>query len=333
MAIRRLLGPLVVVAILVVSSPTRASGSIESQVFSMINGSRSSALVWHSGLAAAARMHSQQMAASGGLHHDGADERVNNASPDPVEGNGAPDDGFAVAAWCENVTYSTGFPESQVAQKLYQQWNRSASHRGCMTNSNKNVGAVGIYYDGSTWWATFIAEVDRTPPGGARPSQPSGTGVPRGESQPPPPRTQPRPADVQQPADRTPPAGSGPGAGAVEAPATGGTVVAIGDSPVSPVTTEVGQAPMSVAQALSILQEGRRSTRTSGPGYEIDVQPLPALKTLFRARRTGLPGTEPVEMASLAVVALLAFRRLDRRMRTKATRSWPHRRTLVARGL
>src|SRR5438445_147581 len=101
----------------------------------------------------AARQHSQEMAMSGGLNHDGADERVANAAPDPPQGSGPPDAGFAPAAWCENVTYSTGFPESQVATKLYQQWRNSAPHQACMTNSSKNVGAVGIYYDGSTWWA------------------------------------------------------------------------------------------------------------------------------------------------------------------------------------
>ena len=134
---------------------------------SLINGSRSSGLVMHSGLLAAARGHSHEMALRGGLDHDGADERVRNAPPDPFETNGAPDDGFPVAAWCENVTYVIAVSESEAPQRIYDQWNNSAPHRQCMRDTGKNVAAVGIYYDGQNWWATFIAEVDNTPPGGA----------------------------------------------------------------------------------------------------------------------------------------------------------------------
>src|SRR5438094_125654 len=167
MAFRRLVGPVVIALVVCLPLPAHAMGSIESQVFGLINGERSPALIEHSGLLAVARAHSQQMAMSGGLNHDNADERISNAPADPSQVYGGPDAGFAQAAWCENVTYSTGFPESQVAGKLYQQWHDSAPHQACMTNSGKNVAAVGIYYDGSTWWATFIAEVDHTPPGSA----------------------------------------------------------------------------------------------------------------------------------------------------------------------
>ena len=135
----------------------------------MINGARSSSLALHSGLLDAARGHSHEMALRGGLDHDGADERVRNATPDPFETNGAPDDGFPVAAWCENVTYSMATAESEAAQKIYSQWHTSAPHERCMKDTGMNVAAVGIYYDGQTWWATFIAEVDNTPPGGAPP--------------------------------------------------------------------------------------------------------------------------------------------------------------------
>lgn len=151
--------------------PSGAQGqeaSLEAQVFSMINDGRSArALAPHSGLLAAARSHSHYMSRRGGLSHDGADERVRNAPPDPYEMNGAPDDGFAVAAWCENVTYVMAAPESEVAQRIYNAWDGSGAHGRCMNNPGKNVGAVGIYYDGQAWWATFIAESDSTSPGGA----------------------------------------------------------------------------------------------------------------------------------------------------------------------
>ena len=320
MAVRRLLGPLVVVVLLTLPSQTRASGSIESQVFSLINGSRSAPLVLHSGLAAAARGHSQQMAVSGGLHHDGADARVANASPDPVEANGAPDDGFATAAWCENVTYSTGFPESQVAQKLFQQWRRSASHNSCMTNSSKNVGAVGVYYDGSTWWATFIAEVDRTPPGGARsqpagtPNRPSGSGAGSASQ----PQSAPaRPADGPAAPAGAPPPGDGIAAPTGDDPAAVGSAPTGVDSGGQPaVATGITQQRLSVAQALRILQKDE-AIADSSARYEIGVGQLPALTTFLRARRSAAPLSEPVEMAALAGLAFIALRRFGRRTRAR----------------
>ena len=97
-----------VVGILVGLTPTARSAAptVEDRIIALINAERAERLSVHWGLLAAARNHSQNMAREGGLSHEGADERVNSAPPDPGEFNGAPDDGFAVAAWCENVTYT-----------------------------------------------------------------------------------------------------------------------------------------------------------------------------------------------------------------------------------
>jgi hypothetical protein len=170
---------------LLTATPARAEAALEAQVMSKIRAARPSALILHTGLQAAARMHSMGMSRRGGLDHNDADARVNNAPPDPAEGNGAPDDGFAVAAWCENVTYSMAVPESQVAQRIYDQWHRSGAHDRCMQDSRRNVGAVGIYYDGQTWWATFIAEDDSTPPGGAPAAKPEPSADPVATQAPP----------------------------------------------------------------------------------------------------------------------------------------------------
>jgi len=286
MALRRLLIPVVVITMVGIGSPTRAMGSMESQVFSMINGERSTALIEHSGLLAAARQHSQEMAASGGLNHDGADERVANAAPDPAEANGAPDDGFAVAAWCENVTYSTGFPESQVATKLYQQWRNSAPHQACMTNSSKNVAAVGIYYDGSTWWATFIAEVDHTPPGGPPPAQPA--------------------------RNTTPTATTAPAAKTAGAPAAAPSRPAsVGTAPVSaPFASLDGSAPVASATTggdpSSPPAEASAQTQTQAPvrRFEVSVQPL---ASLHHAVPTGVDLAELAAIFAFGVFLLFAF--------------------------
>ena len=160
-----------VVAILTAFTPIAHATEplVEERVVALINAQRTDRLVVHYGLLSAARNHSADMAREGGLSHEGADERVNSAPPDPGEFNGAPDDGFGVAAWCENVTYTVGTSEAEAPQRIFDQWNRGGAHQRCMMDTSRNVGAVGVYYDGQSWWATFIAEEDATPPGGRRP--------------------------------------------------------------------------------------------------------------------------------------------------------------------
>ncbi|MEX2395171.1 MAG: hypothetical protein WD826_11910 [Actinomycetota bacterium] len=168
----------IVLAAALLPTPAGAEALLEAQVISKIRAARPAALIVHTGLQAAARHHSANMSRSGGLNHNGADARVNSAPPDPAEGNGAPDDGFGVASWCENVTYSMSVPEHQVAQRIYDQWHRSDAHDRCMMDGSRNVGAVGIYYDGQTWWATFIAQTDTPPPGGSRAPKPEPSEAP-----------------------------------------------------------------------------------------------------------------------------------------------------------
>ncbi|MGH7859855.1 MAG: CAP domain-containing protein, partial [Candidatus Binatia bacterium] len=97
-------------------------------MLSLIDSVRSSSLVVHSGLQAAAREHSRGMASRGGLDHDGAQQRVMGASPDPGEAGGAPDDGFDPYGWCENVTYVDYGTEAEAPRHIFEQWRRSARH-------------------------------------------------------------------------------------------------------------------------------------------------------------------------------------------------------------
>ncbi len=164
MALRRAV-PLLIVFAALLAPATAKADDVGSQVLSMINAGRSTPLILHRGLLDEAWGHSQYMSQSGSLNHDNADERAMSAAPDPAEGNGAPDDGFPQAAWCENATYVTP-AQGDPATAIYNNWKKSPPHAACMNNSGKNVGAVGVYWDGSTYWATFVAEVDNTPPGG-----------------------------------------------------------------------------------------------------------------------------------------------------------------------
>jgi hypothetical protein len=303
MALRRFVGPAVVALVVSMPLPTHAMGSMESQVFGLINGERSTALIEHSGLLAVARAHSAEMAASGGLNHDNADWRISNAPADPPQAGGGPDAGFAQAAWCENVTYSNGFPESQVAGKLFEQWRRSAPHQACMTNSGKNVAAVGIYYDGSTWWATFIAEVDHTPPGGsAQPQAPPAAA----------------PAATGQPSRTTPVATGQPAAGTAPAAAAGN----VQSVPESSVTTPSANtnAPANFSQRIEPIADRAPIPESSVRRHEIAANPVPRLTTLLRTTSAELPDTERIEFAGLAMIALMAFRRFEKRPRIKTRR-------------
>jgi uncharacterized protein YkwD len=273
--------------------PSRAQGqeaSLEAQVFSMINDGRSArALVGHSGLLAAARSHSRDMSREGGLSHNGADERVANAPPDPFETNGAPDDGFAVAAWCENVTYVMAAPESEVARRIYNAWDGSGAHARCMKNPEKNVGAVGIYYDGQTWWATFIAEADATPPGGAPAAsadQPSA-----------------KPAAVAQPARTT-------SAAPTQAPSTPAGLLAGNDRAAE--GPQVSAQPTAVpAPAISAQPV---SGQIAGPDIETVVGPadLQAAQPVT-ARPPGYGWRELAGVAAVLAVATVLSRRLVKR--------------------
>jgi hypothetical protein len=145
--------------------------SMESQVFAKINAARSKKLIFHGGVHSVAWRHSADMASRGGLSHANADARISNAPPDPAEANGAPDDGYG-RDWCENVTYVNFGTEAEAPGKIYEAWRRSGAHQRCMQDTTLNTGAVGIYWDGNTWWATFIAYLDHTPPGAPAPAAP-----------------------------------------------------------------------------------------------------------------------------------------------------------------
>lgn len=263
----------------------QASPSIESQVFSMINGGRAGGFVVHSGLLAVARGHSQGMASRGGLDHDNADGRISNAPPDPFETNGAPDDGWPVASWCENVTYAMAVPESEVAGRLYGQWARSAPHQRCMTQTHRNVGAVGIYYDGQTWWATFIAQVDNTPPGQAPPDSTAD------DKKPPAPKveadTAPEPVAPAEPRTE---------------PAVVGEVTEHGDDPVETVTEvepEPTAEPEPVDDPISIYVE-RSGEAAKPPVLRTITEPLGRVRNAVGAAYGWR------EVAAVAALLLLA---------------------------
>lgn len=303
MAIRRIaLTAAAVAALTCLSSPpTSADAGVEAQVMAKIRAARPNGLILHSGLLAVARQHSMYMSNQGRMGHDNADQRISNAPPDPAEANGAPDDGVPVAAWCENVTYSTGHPASEVPRRIYSQWEGSGAHERCMRDTSRNVGAVGVHYDGTTWWATFIATTDKTPPGGARPVR---TAAPT-----------PEPAPVQEAAP------AAPSASAPDEPAAAGSGSGSGSDPalaLASVDEEVG----SDDQPATVDDDAAQPKKKVDAGVPGDLPALDLADDPF----VPVPATASAaygwqELA--AVGAVLALASFLLRRRTRPGRSAP----------
>ena len=288
--------PLMLVG-LALATPTSAEAdpSIESQVFAKVRGSRF--IVQHSGLLSAARNHSMGMARRGGLDHNDADARIRNAPPDPFETNGAPDDGSPPASWCENVTYVMAAPQSEVAGRIYAAWERSGAHDRCMKEAHRNVGAVGVYYDGQTWWATFIAMVDNTPPGGAQPP-PKATPQPKAADET-------RPAATQAPAAADPEASDAPVTSSTEATGPAGL---LDDDASTPATEEPSTSALPGSEGEEVRQPDHVPSFANDITTSITTKTQP-LRDAAQAMDFAYGWQELVAVAALLALATAVLRR------------------------
>lgn len=151
------------------------AATVETALLQAINTGRANVgkkpLVMHEGLRNEQRGHAQHMAEIGRLTHDGFGDRARRATPDPVESNGAPDDGFSGTV-AENVAFHhrNGQSDTDIAQTLYELWLNSPGHRSAMfdeDNAGFNVAGLGVFEDGGgRVWAALLLTIDRTPPGG-----------------------------------------------------------------------------------------------------------------------------------------------------------------------
>jgi hypothetical protein len=122
--------------------PSANANSYEAEIFSLVNGGRSSKLTSDPGLQAAARAHSRNMAQSGNLSHGGAASRIGNAAPAGYTGT-----------YCENLGYASS--NQDVARTIYNGWRNSSGHNACMHDTRMNVAGVGTYKEGDIWWVTM----------------------------------------------------------------------------------------------------------------------------------------------------------------------------------
>jgi uncharacterized protein YkwD len=118
------------------------SDSVEAEVHRLVNehriGMGLSALQWNETIAKECRQHSQDMASTHTLSHDGFNERINKI-------------GETISwSWAgENVAYHYS------AQGAVTAWLNSPGHKSNI-ESNSNLTGVGVAYDGNTIYFTQI---------------------------------------------------------------------------------------------------------------------------------------------------------------------------------
>jgi hypothetical protein len=307
MSVRRLVILAAVAVPLLVPGVVQAQSqpSLESQVFAKINAARSKKFILHRGVHSVAWRHSANMSASGGLNHANADSRISNAPPDPAEANGAPDDGYG-RDWCENVTYVNFGTEAEAAGRIYEAWRRSGAHQRCMQDTTLNTGAVGIFWDGSTWWATFIAYLDHTPPGAPAPAAPVAPKQKPAATQPPTVAPAPNRTTTQ-------PAQEGSAPGTDESSNTGSVDATQPPESAAPSTDPEGN------RILVITEPAAEAARQDSAGTE-DLRDV-----LFTAVTNPKLGIQEVAAAvgALFLGFLLALLRLKRRSRLPRTMRTP----------
>lgn len=119
-----------------------SSDSVEAKVHQLVNEHRTgmglAALQWNETIAIECRIHSEEMANTNSLNHDGFNERINKI-------------GETISwSWAgENVAYNYS------AEAVVNAWLNSPGHKSNI-ESNSNLTGVGVAYDGNTIYFTQI---------------------------------------------------------------------------------------------------------------------------------------------------------------------------------
>lgn len=134
------------------ASKRSSAGSIEQQVFALINAERSkmglSELEWSESLAAVARLHSEDMANVKFFSHRGSDGSMVDDRADRL----------GLGAWRsigENIAYMKGFDDP--ASLAVEKWLESPAHRKNLLGPNWKESAVGVAMtDDGTYYMTEV---------------------------------------------------------------------------------------------------------------------------------------------------------------------------------
>jgi uncharacterized protein YkwD len=162
-------------AVTISSDATADTAAVEVALLGSINAGRAAIgkppLVMHAGLREQQQAHAMRMSEIAALTHDGYAQRAQNATPDPAEADGAPDDGFS-GSIAENVAQNNraGRSDADLAESIYQQWLNSPGHKANMfdeSSAGYNAAGVGIFEEaGGKVWAALLLAVDGTAPDG-----------------------------------------------------------------------------------------------------------------------------------------------------------------------
>jgi hypothetical protein len=154
-----------------------------------------------------------------------------------------------------------------------------------MRNAERNVGAVGVYYDGTTWWATFIATVDNTPPGGTGPKASAAPKPEPTQEAPPAPTTTHTPA--QAPAEPASADGVEPQTSALPQGADTAVKAAEEAGLVPAIETEAHRDEPQAPTTFALPSASASDTRSSGYGWQelAAVAAVLALATSLLRRR------------------------------------------------
>jgi uncharacterized protein YkwD len=134
------------------ASKRSSAGSIEQQIFALINAERSkmgvSELEWSESLAAVARLHSEDMANVKFFSHRGSDGSMVDERADRL----------GLGAWRsigENIAYMRGFDDP--ASLAVEKWLESPAHRKNLLGPNWKESAVGVAMtDDGTYYMTEV---------------------------------------------------------------------------------------------------------------------------------------------------------------------------------
>ncbi len=134
------------------TTPSLTAGSIERQIFALINGERSKnglpELKWSETLAAVARMHSDDMANVQFFSHRGSDGSMVDDRADRL----------GLGSWLaigENIAYMRGFDDP--AGLAVSKWLESTAHRKNLLGQNWKESAVGVAMsDEGTYYITEV---------------------------------------------------------------------------------------------------------------------------------------------------------------------------------
>ena len=103
--------------------------------------------------------HSADMLHRQSMDHNGFSQRVANIR--------ANDSGMRNAGICENVAVATNYADYGSAMRTIDAaWKASTGHRKCMLDQegwSSQSGAIGVRYDGHSYWVTYEAGHDTTP--------------------------------------------------------------------------------------------------------------------------------------------------------------------------